>query len=200
MKNFLTGKDVITELTAGNYIGYYNGLNEYAGIGCFESIDDIALIAAPDICWFKKQEDMIAVQKSLISQPERFSNRFAILDVPRNSDIMDAGSWAKKMTSSYAAAYYPFIDMTDPLDKTGTGTIRLPPICGCIAATDSEKGVLFAPANCIIEGAVGLSETTATGEQEILYSSGINVLKYFLIGVLKYGEQRLFLVRKNGSN
>lgn len=182
MKNLSSGKDGIANLTAGNYIGFYNGLNEYAGIGCFESMDNISLIAAPDLCWFKKQSDVIAVQKSLIAQAERFPNRFAILDVPKNLDVIKATEWAKKMTSSYAASYYPFIDMTDPLDKTGIGTIRVPPsgaICGCIAATDGEKGVFCAPANCILEGAVGLSNMATTGEQEILYSSGINVLKYF---------------------
>lgn len=182
MRNFSSGNDGIADLKAGNYIGYYNGLNDYAGIGCFESFDDISLIAVPDICWLKKPEDMQSVQMALIAQAERFPNRFAILDVPEQLDIIGAANWVKRMTSSFAAAYYPFIDITDPLDRTGIGTIRVPPsgaICGCIAATDGEKGVFCAPANCLIDGAVGLSNSLTIGEQEILYTSRINFLKYF---------------------
>ena len=182
MRNFSSGNDGIADLKAGNYIGYYNGLNDYAGIGCFESFDDISLIAVPDICWLKKPEDMQPVQMALIAQAERFPNRFAILDVPEQLDIIGAANWVKRMTSSFAAAYYPFIDITDPLDRTGIGTIRVPPsgaICGCIAATDGEKGVFCAPANCLIDGAVGLSNSLTIGEQEILYTSRINFLKYF---------------------
>lgn len=182
MQGFSSGNDGIDGLSAGNYIGCYNGLNDYAGIGCFESFDDISLIAVPDIGCLKKTEDIKALQKALIEQAERFSNRFAVLDVPQDFDIIEASDWAKKMRSPFAAAYYPFIDITDPLDKTGIGTIRVPPsgaVCGCIAATDGEKGVFCAPANCLIEGAVGLSNSLTTGEQEILYSAGINFLKYF---------------------
>lgn len=182
MKNFSGGKDGIAGLSAGHYIGFYNGLGEYAGIGCFEAFDDISLIAAPDLCWFESEDDIFAVQKAMITQAERFSNRFAILDVPENKDAVDAADWAKKMNSSYVAAYYPFVDMTDPLDKTGIKTIRIPPsggVCGCIASTDGEKGIFNAPANCLFNGAVGISSDITSGEQEILYSSGINILKYF---------------------
>lgn len=96
MRSFSSGNDGIADLKAGNYIGYYNGLNDYAGIGCFESFDDISLIAVPDICWLKKQEDMQTVQMALIAQAERFPNRFAILDVPERLDIIGAANWVKK--------------------------------------------------------------------------------------------------------
>lgn len=182
MKTFSGGTDGIANLTAGHYIGKYDGLNNYAGIGCFESRDDISLISAPDLCWLKNINDVIAVQQALISQAERFPGRFAILDVPKDLDIIGVSDWAKKMCSSYAACYYPFIDITDPLDNSGIGTIRVPPsgaVCGCIAATDGKKGVFHAPANCLLEGAVGLAEKFNNSEQEILYTSRINVLKYF---------------------
>ena len=182
MKMFSGGKDGIAALSAGNYIGFYNGLGEYAGIGCFEAYDDIALIAAPDLCWFKKKEDVFAVQKALIDQAERFSNRFAVLDVPKGLSVIEAMEWAKKLSTFYAACYYPFVDVTDPLDKTGINTIRIPPsggVCGCIASTDGNKGIFHAPANCLYDGAVGISDSITSGEQEVLYSAGINILRYF---------------------
>lgn len=181
-KSFSGGLDGIASLSPGDYIGRYGGLDDYAGIGCFESRDDISLIAAPDLCWFKSQGDMAAVQEALVRQAERFPGRFAILDVPKGLDALDASSWAKKMDSSFAAAYYPFIDMIDPLDPVGAKTIRIPPsgaVCGCMAAMDGEKGVFAAPANCLLEGAVGIASVATAAEQELLYESGINVLRYF---------------------
>ena len=122
----------------------YNGLNNYAGIGCFESRDDISLISVPDLCWLKNENEVYAVNKALIEQAERFQDRFAILDIPKQLDCVKAREWAVKLRSPFAAAYYSYIDVTDPLDISGTGTIRLPPsgaVCGCIAAIDGEKGV-----------------------------------------------------------
>jgi phage tail sheath protein FI len=181
-KTFSGGKDGISSLTAKHFIGKYNGLNNYAGIGCFESRDDISLISVPDLCWLKNENEVYAVNKALIEQAERFQDRFAILDIPKQLDCVKAREWAVKLRSPFAAAYYSYIDVTDPLDISGTGTIRLPPsgaVCGCIAAIDGEKGVYHPPANCILEGAVGISNKTTTGEQEILYTSKINILKYF---------------------
>lgn len=181
-RNLSGGLDGIASLTGGDYIGRYRGLDDYAGIGCFESRNDISLIAAPDVCWLKSRDDTAAVQEALVRQAERFAGRFAILDVPKELDAVDASSWAKRMDSSFAAAYYPFIDMIDPLDPIGANTMRIPPsgaVCGCIAATDGEKGVFTAPANCLLEGAVGIAAAATSAEQELLYSSGINVLRYF---------------------
>lgn len=182
MKPFSGGKEGISTLSAKHFIGKYNGLNNYSGIGCFESRDDISLISVPDLCLLKSENEVYAVNKALIEQAERFQDRFAILDIPRQLDCMKAREWAIKLMSPFAAAYYSYIDVTDPLDFSGVGTIRIPPsgaICGCIAATDGEKGIYHAPANCILEGAVGISNKTTTGEQEILYTSNINLLKYF---------------------
>lgn len=182
MKPFSGGKEGISTLSAKHFIGKYNGLNNYSGIGCFESRDDISLISVPDLCLLKTENEVYAVNKALIEQAERFQDRFAILDIPRQLDCMKAREWAIKLMSPFAAAYYSYIDVTDPLDFSGVGTIRIPPsgaICGCIAATDGERGIYHAPANCILEGAVGISNKTTTGEQEILYTSKINLLKYF---------------------
>lgn len=185
------GKDGIAELSPSDFIGHYSGLVDYSGIGCFESRSDISLIAAPDLNWLmqspgktidERLADVFAVQNALVSQAERFPGRFAILDIPDTFDVMGAIGWRKKIDSSFAAAYYPFIDVLDPLDPIGAKTVRVPPsgsVCGCIVATDNEKGIFHAPANCVLQGAVGISNRVTEGEHEMLYSVGINVLKYF---------------------
>lgn len=176
------GLDGIANMRAKDFVGKYNGLEDFSGIGSFESRDDISLIAVPDICWLKNPKEIEIVQRKLLEQAERISGRFAILDVPENLTPLEAISWADKYRSQFTASYYPFIDITDPIDSTGTKTIRVPPsgaICGCIAAVDSEYGIHSSPANRILDGAVGLSYKATQGELEMLVESGINPLRYF---------------------
>lgn len=185
------GCDGIADLTAADFIGYNNGINDYSGIGTFESRDDISLIACPDLCWLlnmsgkdqkQKLTEYRAVQDAMMNQAERFAGRFAILDMPDFFDPTEAIAYSKKIDSAYGASYYPYINVLDPLDKTGCRTLQIPAsgaVCGCIALTDGEKGVFQAPANCIIQGSVGLSKRITEGELGELYNNNINVLKYF---------------------
>lgn len=185
------GNDGIADITAKDFIGFYKGPEDYAGIGCFECRDDISLIAVPDAAWLlynagktteQKRNDIRAVQNALISQAERFPGRFAILDIPADFQPLEAAEWAKKIDTPHAAAYYPEIDIIDPLDAVGARTVRIPPsaaVCGCIAATDGQKGVFCTPANIILSGAVGIATRVNDGEYEFLYNQGVNLLKYF---------------------
>lgn len=176
------GLDGIASMTAKDFIGWYRGLNDFAGIGSFESRDDISLVAVPDVCWLKDVKEIDAVNKTLVEQAERMPGRLAILDVQENLGPVEAAAWADKFRSQFAASYYPFIDMTDPLDPSGTRTIRVPPsgsVCGCIAAVDGEHGIYTSPANRVIDGAVGISYRPTQGEMELLVESGINPLRYF---------------------
>lgn len=185
------GKDGIAEMTAGDFIGEYKGLNQYRALGALESRDDISIIAVPDISWLftqagldetEREQAMFAVHAAMINQAERFPGRFAILDAPSHLDNIKIMSWAKRFDSSSAAAYYPHIDMIDPLDRTGAKTVRIPPsgaICGSISAIDSQKGIFHAPANALLHGAVGLANQITDSEFETLYPAGINLLRYF---------------------
>ena len=185
------GCDGIADITAADYIGHYNGINDYSGIGTFESRDDIALIACPDLCWLlnmsgktpeEKLKNFETVQKHMSIQAERFPGRFAVLDMPNQFDMVEAVAYAKKMNTPYAAIYYPYVNTLDPLDVTGCKTLQVPPsgsVCGCIAMTDGERGVFNAPANCILQGSVGISKKINHEELGYLYDNRINVLKYF---------------------
>jgi hypothetical protein len=185
------GADGIAELSAGDFIGSYEGPHFSSGIGCFETSDEVSLVAVPDAFWLlglpgkarkDKLEDVFAVQSALVSQAERFPGRFAILDIPTGFDPVEALEWRNRFDSPHAAAYYPSIDVIDPLDPMGAKTVRVPPsgaVAGCIVATDGEKGIFHAPANVVIQGAAGVSRMVSDGEFEILYPRGVNVLKYF---------------------
>jgi hypothetical protein len=185
------GRDGTAEMTAGDFIGQYDGPNKFRGLGALESRDDISLICVPDAPWLNSQagasgeereKAVFAVYNAMVSQAERFPGRFAVLDVPNNLEGTKILSWADKFDSSCAAAYFPYIDIVDPLDPSGVKTVRIPPsgaVCGSIAVTDSEKGVFHAPANILLHGAVGLANRIEDAEYEMLYSAGVNLLKYF---------------------
>jgi phage tail sheath protein FI len=185
------GRDGVAEMTAGDFIGHYKGPEQFRGLGALESRDDLSLISVPDAAWLYSQPGMseaarekavFAVHEAMVNQAERFSGRFAVLDVPNELDGIKILSWAKRFDSSCAAAYFPYIDIVDPKDSTGVNTIRIPPsgaICGCIAVTDSEKGIFHAPANTLLHGAVGLANRIEDAEYEMLYPAGVNLLKYF---------------------
>jgi len=185
------GRDGIAEMTAGDFIGHYKGPEQFRGLGALESRDDLSLISVPDAAWLYSQagisetdreKAVFAVHAVMVNQAERFSGRFAVLDVPNGLDGIKILSWAKLFDSSCAAAYFPYIDIVDPKDATGVKTVRIPPsgaICGSIAVTDSEKGIFHAPANTLLHGAVGLANRIEDSEYEMLYPAGINLLKYF---------------------
>lgn len=185
------GCDGITDLTVGDFIGFYKGIDEFYGIGSFESRDDISLIAVPDLnrilfrsgkSDYDGLKDFEAVQKALIIHAERFPNRFAILDMPDFFDVNEAIAYSSRICSNSAAVYYPYINVIDPFDSSGLRTLRMPPsgaVCGCIGMTDNVKGIFHAPANCIIQGSVGLSKRITQNEMELLYGKNINVLRYF---------------------
>ena len=185
------GCDGIAELSARDFIGSYDGPNLHSGIGSFESSDEVSLVAVPDAFWLlalpgkdkrERAEEVFAIQAALVAQADRFPGRFAVLDIPDGLDPIEALEWRKRFDSPHAAAYYPSIDVIDPLDPLGAKTVRTPPsgaVCGCIVGTDGEKGVFHAPANVVIQGAAGVSRMVTDGEFEMLYPQGVNVLKYF---------------------
>jgi hypothetical protein len=188
--HFKGGKNGILGSTPADFIGHYNGLNDTKGIGIFESYEEINLICAPDVLAFEeliesdnnKSQDMIyAVQRAIIDQCEKLDNRFAILDTPHCSDVLELMKWRERFDTQYAALYYPKIDVINPDDMTTLSSIRVPPsghIAGVYAETDEEEGIFRAPANRFVKGAVGIDIFVEDEEYEILYPKGINCLQY----------------------
>jgi uncharacterized protein len=83
------------------------------------------------------------------------------------------------VSSKYAAYYYPWLNVIDPL--TGQ-EIVVPPaghLAGIYARSDSERGVHKDPANEIIRGVDSLQFQINKEQQAILNPRGVNVLRYF---------------------
>jgi phage tail sheath protein FI len=158
---------------AGAWIGKDNGPGKRTGLKTFEEIEDINIVSAPGVT------DK-AVQQELIAHSERM-NRFAILDSEETlkGGLPDAVKSQIPTDSSYAAFYFPWIEVYDPVkDKQ----VMVPPsghVCGVYARTDGTRGVHKAPANEVVRGALGLKYTVTKGEQDLLNPSGINCIREF---------------------
>ncbi|MFT7578502.1 MAG: phage tail sheath protein FI [Myxococcota bacterium] len=180
-----SGSDGLFTITAEDFIGANIGPEERYGLAAFEAVDEIDLLAAPDLMWtlensagFHTQKDVEVVQQAMIAQCERLKTRFAILDFPDPVDHKRASQWRLLFDSAYAAFYFPWIQ-TD----TDDGSVRLVPpsghIAGIYSKCDATQGPYRAPANEPIEGIVNLARNLFDVHIGQLNSEGINCLKGF---------------------
>ncbi|MGE0222001.1 MAG: phage tail sheath family protein [Acetobacteraceae bacterium] len=147
------------------------------------AIEDISIVAAPGASSFAAPTPA-AVNQMLIGHAEaRRSYRIAVLDPPPNLDITGIRGVKNLLDSKYAALYYPWIRVANPLaatDPTMPTEIDLPPsgfVCGIYARNDVQRGVYKAPANETVTGALGLQRDVRFGEQEVLNPLGINCIR-----------------------
>lgn len=150
----------------------------------FESIDEIAIVAAPGATDKASQDALIAHCKTL-------QDRFAILDGQQTTEITAEKIKGSTNDSNYAALYFPWIKTKDPL--TG-GTAIVPPsghVAGVYARTDAERGVHKAPANTEVRGALGLEYPVSRNEQNGLNPNGINVIREFNGNIKIWGARTL---------
>jgi Bacteriophage tail sheath protein len=85
-------------------------------------------------------------------------------------------------TRGYAALYYPWL-LVRPARRGDP--ILVPPcghVCGIYARSDNQRGVHKAPANELVNGALGVQRTMSDIEQGQLNIRGINVLRIFAAG------------------
>ena len=78
-------------------------------------------------------DDVYVVQQALVSHCEAMQFRFAILDPPDFSgpkqqvDLAEIQSWRSRFDSAYAALYFPWILVQDPLNLGNQLVRRVPP-------------------------------------------------------------------------
>ncbi|MBK8902432.1 MAG: phage tail sheath family protein [Anaerolineaceae bacterium] len=151
----------------------------------FEAIDEIALVAVPGT------QDT-AVQTAVIDHCAQMEDRFAILDGQQNAASTTVAAIKGSVgNSNYAAMYYPWIQVLDPV--TGQ-TIDAPPsghIAGLYARVDATRGVFKAPANELIRGAIGVSKRLSKADQDGLNPEGINAIRVFNGSVTVWGGRTL---------
>ena len=158
---------------------YQTALNELA------RLEDIAIVAAPG-CSAAPTTDFATIQQALIGHAEaRRAYRIAVLDTPPELEVSGAREVRGQIDSKYAALYYPWVVVANPLAQPGRDDIpkeiTLPPsgfVCGIYARNDVERGVHKAPANEIVRGALRFETDVNFDEQGVLNPIGVNCLRY----------------------
>jgi hypothetical protein len=140
--------------------------------------------APPDL----SLDEIFDIQRALVSHCETQRNRIAVLDAPavrgRNSaaDIGEITAWRQRFDSMYAALYFPWLVVDDPLKPGGQLTRAIPPsghVVGQYAGTDRARGVHWAPANEELIGIQDVTEQIDSDEQAALNPRGINCIRAF---------------------
>jgi phage tail sheath protein FI len=162
------------------------GIDSFTGaLNRLLALEDVAIVAAPGSSALGDATLTAAVNAALVGHAEtRRAYRIAVLDAPPDQEPSDVRTLKSAIDSSYAALYYPWVRVANPLaatDKSQPTLLSLPPsgfVCGIYARTDIERGVWKAPANETITGALGLARDVRFGEQEVLNPLGINCLRF----------------------
>jgi len=131
----------------------------------------------------------------MINHCERMKDRVAILDAPPGIKPQEIENWRKNVVrydSYYAALYYPWIRIFDPV----AGKSALIPPSGHIAdiwaRNDATRGVHKAPANEVVGGALDVEFQITKGEQDGLNPAGINCIRAFTgRGIRVWGARTL---------
>ena len=131
-------------------------------------------------------EEVYAVQSAMVMQCELLRDRIALLDPPysavKDEKLASAAIrlWRTRFDSKYAALYYPWLKVSDPLRDRRALTLNIPPsghVAGQYARTDLEIGVHKAPANVLLEWIQDVTAIVGEAEHGVLNPIGINVIK-----------------------
>jgi phage tail sheath protein FI len=161
----------------------------------FESIDDIAILAAPGLPAVEEVWDKL----QSYCEDDAHQNVFAILDPPAvvadeqgNFDIEKLKGQQMPRASTHAAYYFPHIEVSDPAKRLQDGdpawqvpakyrgrTYVAPSghMAGIYARTDEERGVHKAPANTAVRGALEVKYYISKPKQELLNPQGVNCIR-----------------------
>ncbi|HXG21996.1 MAG TPA: phage tail sheath subtilisin-like domain-containing protein [Methylomirabilota bacterium] len=185
-------RSVDAELTGGNdglrpELAEYEGRadeaeNAKTGLKAFEDIEDISIIAAPGSTLGYEngyRANAASITNLLISHAERMRYRIAVLDSGDSQSIAQVRALRAKMDSKYAALYYPWVRVLDPVTRT---EIYLPPsgfVAGIYARNDINRAVYKAPANEVVNGAIGFEIFLNKSQQDVLNPEGINCFRFF---------------------
>ena len=130
--------------------------------------------------------DRNTLQTMMIEQCERLNFRVALLDPPSGLQVDAMTSWPTlqgliNQSSAFAALYYPWLVVTDPLGASGATTI-IPPsgyVAGTYANVDLSFGVQNPPANVELVSVLDVAQDMSNLQQGPLNDANVNVIRAF---------------------
>lgn len=175
------------------------------GINGLAVADDVTIVVVPDLITAATRDDGTidlnlwkSVQTALISHCEQSGNRMAILDAPPGMTPQQIKDWRADVAmydSQFAALYYPWIKVDNPIGVNGNSEVFVPPsghIAGVWARTDETRGVWKAPANDTLRGVLDVERSVTQNEQGLINPIGINAIRPFgTRGIRVWGARTL---------
>ena len=134
----------------------------------------------PDIMSLGDDVQVRDLQGKMIAHCENAGDRMAILDCPPDMLPQDILEWRMNTAgydSKFAALYYPWLEVMNPLTNQ---PMLVPPsghVAGVWCRTDATRGVHKAPANEVAMGVNGLGFQITQAEQGGLNKVGINCIR-----------------------
>jgi uncharacterized protein len=156
------------------------------GLEAFEDLTDISIVAAPgstftntNISSDLDMADKLTIAGLLITHCEQMLYRVAVLDSINGQDLTDVSTYRGQLDSEYAALYYPWVRILDPVTEN---EINVPPsgfVAGLYVDNDITTGVHKAPANMVVDLAIGFEVMLNKAQQDVLNPLGINCFRFF---------------------
>jgi phage tail sheath protein FI len=164
------------------YEGDTAGDGTKSGLLAFEDLDDISIVAAPGSSAAEivgPPEVTATVQQLLISHCERMRYRIGVLDSGRGELVADVLARRGVIDSKYAALYYPWVTILDPVTEREINTPPSGFVAGVYARNDIEQGVHKSPANEVVRLAIDFELRLNKAQQDVLNPEGVNCLRFF---------------------
>ncbi|EHR71179.1 phage tail sheath protein FI [Burkholderiales bacterium JOSHI_001] len=175
----VAGTDGSAPVSGASTVGgtYASALSALVGL------EDVSIVAAPGSSAYADQQ---AIQDLLIAHAQgRRAYRIAVLDCEPNQNPGGMRLARGRIDSKYAALYYPWVVVSNPLSRPGRDDIpreiALPPsgfVTGIYARNDTQRGVYKSPANEVVTGALRFESDINFAQQELLNPLGVNCLRY----------------------
>jgi len=181
----LTGGDDGARPTPQEYEGDDVDPQNKTGLTAFEDLTDISIVAAPGYSYLGdldspiREANILTTMGLLIAHCELMKYRIAVLDSSDQMDLTDVRAYRAQVDSTYAALYYPWVVIVDPITDQ---EIILPPsgfVAGLYADNDATYGVHKAPANQVVQLATRFEVMLNKGQQDVLNPEGINCFRFF---------------------
>jgi phage tail sheath protein FI len=168
-------------VTDSEYEGTSRPDDTKTGLLALEDIDDISIVAAPGSTrgWNDSELEAHAIINGLITHAQKMRYRIAVIDASNGMTIAQVREMRAQFDSSWAAFYYPWIEILDPI--TNEEKIMPPSgfVAGIYARNDVNRAVYKAPANEVVNLAVGFERLLNKGQQEVLNPEGVNCFRFF---------------------
>lgn len=187
------GDDGLVDLNDIDYIG---DPSQHTGFYTFDEIDALNMLMAPGVTTAN-------VIHAGITYAENRKDLMLVAEAPIHLEPLETVNFRKgqgmyshaAFNSSYAALYYPWLEISDPV----TGKRKLIPpsgaVAGCYARSDQKTYVWYAPAGIDrgrIFNTLSLGYKASRGERDVIYPEGVNVIASFPdTGINIWGQKTL---------